>query len=77
MNSSTLPPSLRGEQPRNPQQTQLRGKPKVTRIGSDAFDALMRLVAEDPETPTSPLGTFVANSTKRLLAKQIKELLAP
>ncbi|ATW58185.1 hypothetical protein HOS47_gp26 [Pseudomonas phage uligo] len=77
MNSSTLPPSLRGNSDAAPNSNSVRGKPKLTRIGTEAFDALMCLMAEDPETPTTHHGVFVANSTKRLLVRQIRELLAP
>lgn len=47
------------------------------RIGREAFDTLMGLLAEDQETPTTPLGVFVANSTKRNLKHKIEVLFKP
>lgn len=44
------------------------------RIGRDVFDTLMGLLAEDSETPTTPYGVLVANSTKRKLKREIEAL---
>lgn len=52
-------------------------KPEGKRIGRDAYDTLMSLLAEDTETPTTPYGVLVANSTKRNIKKQIKDLFKP
>lgn len=51
--------------------------PKPERIGRKAFDTLMSLLAEDPETPVTAHGIFIANSTKRKLKKQIEGLFLP
>lgn len=58
-------------------ETRVKGKKEVSRIGRDAYDTLVGLLAEEPETPTTPLGVFVANSTKRNLLKQIESLFKP
>ncbi|CAM0031019.1 hypothetical protein VPHD530_0043 [Vibrio phage D530] len=58
-------------------ETSLTGKPKQRIVGREVFDSLMGLLAEVPETPTTPLGVFVANSTKRELRKQMMEIIQP
>ncbi len=58
-------------------ETQLKGKPKQQRIGRDAYDSLMGLLSLDTETPTTPYGVLIANSTKRTLRKQIEEMFQP
>lgn len=76
MNDSHLSPSMRNTgQSHEP--SSLRGAPQVQRIGREAYETLMRFLAEDPESPTSPLGTFVANSTKRALKRQIEATFKP
>ncbi|AHN84653.1 hypothetical protein PV_002 (endogenous virus) [Gutovirus Vc1] len=55
----------------------MKGKPKQKRIGREAYDTLMGLLAEAPESPTTPVGVFVANSTKRSLKRQVEELFTP
>lgn len=55
----------------------VRGQPKPQRIGREAFETLMRLLAEESETPTTSLGVFVANSTKRALRRQIEAQFTP
>lgn len=52
-------------------------RPQKKRIGREAYDTLMGLLAEDSESPTTPYGVLVANSTKRNLRKQIEDLLQP
>lgn len=47
------------------------------RIGRDVYDALMELLVEETERPTTPLGTFVANSTKREIRARINVLFRP
>ncbi|QPB07319.1 hypothetical protein [Pseudomonas phage BUCT553] len=37
----------------------------------------MSFLSEDTETPTSALGVFVANSTKRALRRQIEAVFKP
>ncbi len=58
-------------------ETQVRGKPAKIQLGRDAYETLLGLMAEAPEDPTTPLGVFVANSTKRILKKQIEEVFVP
>ncbi len=58
-------------------ETTIKGKPKQQRIGRDAYDTLMSLVSEDSETPTTPYGVLIANSTKRNLRKQIESMFLP
>lgn len=55
----------------------VRGKPEKSRVGRKTYDALMGILAEEPETSTSPIGVYVANSTKRKLKKQMEELILP
>ncbi|QZI86130.1 hypothetical protein PODOV006v2_p0036 [Vibrio phage 15E36.1] len=64
-------------QPVSQCETTIKGKPKQQRIGRDAYDSLMGLLAEAPESPTTHHGVFIANSTKRTLRKQIEELFLP
>ncbi|APU00177.1 hypothetical protein HOR54_gp40 [Vibrio phage Vp670] len=52
-------------------------RPQKKRIGREAFDTLMGLLAEDSESPTTPYGVLVANSTKRNLKKQIEDIFEP
>lgn len=52
-------------------------KPDKRRMGRDVFDTLMGLLSEDTETPTTPYGVLVANSTKRNLRKQIEGIFQP
>ena len=58
-------------------QAGLKGKPEKKRIGREAFDTLLGLLAEDSESPTTPYGVLLANSTKRNLRKQIEDLFQP
>lgn len=58
-------------------ETNIKGKPSKKRIGREAYDTLIGLLAEAPETSTTPLGVFVANSTKRNLKRQVEELFQP
>lgn len=58
-------------------ETKVRGKLEQKSLGRDAYDTLMALLAEEQESPTTNLGTFVANSTKRNLKKQIESLFRP
>lgn len=58
-------------------ETTVKGKPTKKRIGREAYDTLMGLLAEAPESPTTPVGVFVANSTKRNLKRQVEELFTP
>lgn len=51
--------------------------PSKKRIGREAYDTLMGLLSEDTETPTTPYGVLVANSTKRSLRKQIEDIFEP
>ncbi|AWD90751.1 hypothetical protein [Pseudomonas phage Alpheus] len=76
MNDSHLSPSMRvhGD---TPEPTGLRGAPKVQRIGREAYETLMGFLSEDTESPTSALGVFVANSTKRALRRQIEAHFKP
>lgn len=78
MNERHLSPSMRssGVSPEAGSNS-LRGAPKTTRIGAEAFDTLMSFLAEDPEAPTSALGTFVANSTKRDIKRKIEATFKP
>ena len=55
----------------------LVGAPRATRIGREAYDTLMGLLSEDTETPTTPYGVLVANSTKRQLRKKVETLFQP
>ncbi len=55
----------------------VKGKPTVKSIGRNAYDTLMGLLSVDTETPTTPYGVLIANSTKRNLKKQVKELFKP
>ena len=57
--------------------TNVKGKPKQQRLGRDAYDTLMSLLVEDTETPLTPHGVFIANSTKRNLKRQVEELFQP
>ena len=56
---------------------EVKGKPSQQRIGQQAYDTLMSLLSEGTETPTTPFGVLVANSTKRNLRKQIEEIFQP
>lgn len=58
-------------------ETSMAGKPTQKRVGRDVFDTLMKLTAEDHESPMTPYGVLIANSTKRNLRKQIGELFLP
>ena len=71
--SATHPASAVGQS----HQTELRGKPKTERIGRKTYDALMALLTEEQESPTSPLGVFVANSTKRDLKRKMESIILP
>ena len=57
--------------------SQVKGKPQQQRIGRTAYDTLMGLLALDSESPTTPYGVLIANSTKRNLKVQIEELFIP
>ncbi len=59
------------------QRETLKGKPKQSRVGREAYDTLMGLLALDTETPTTHHGVYIANSTKRNLRMQIEELFQP
>ena len=52
-------------------------KSSKLRIGRDAYDTLVGMLATVPESPTTPLGVFVANSTKRDLLMRINEKYEP
>lgn len=56
---------------------EVKGKPTQKHVGRETYDALMALTAPVPESPTSPLGVFVANSTKRDLKRQMESLIRP
>lgn len=58
-------------------ETTIKGKPKQQRIGREAYDSLMSLLSLDTETPATPYGVLIANSTKRNLLMQIEELFQP
>lgn len=55
----------------------IKGKPTTTKLGKGAYETLISLFSEERETSTSPLGVFVANSTKRNLLRQIEEIFKP
>lgn len=74
MSDNHLSPSHRGQ---SDAPKSLRGAPDTHRIGVKAYETLMGLLAEEPESPTSPLGVFVANSTKRALRRQIEATIKP
>lgn len=76
MSDNHLSPSLRG-QSAPAQSSGLRGAPERQRIGEKAYETLMSFLSEATETPTSDLGTFVANSTKRALRRQIEATFKP
>jgi hypothetical protein len=57
--------------------SKVKGKPKLQRIGRDAYDTLMGLLSEDVETPLTPYGVFIANSTKRSLKRQVEGIFQP
>jgi len=46
-------------------------------IGADRYKTLMDALVLDNERPTTDLGTFVANSTKRSIRETIQRLLQP
>lgn len=71
------PARLSSQENVSQRETKVKGKKSKTRIGREAYDTLMGLLAEDRETPTTELGTFVANSTKRNLKIQIESLFVP
>lgn len=66
---TSLPPEV--------SQRETSNKPDKRRMGRDVFDTLMGLLSEDTETPTTPYGVLVANSTKRNLRKQIEGIFQP
>uniref|UniRef100_A0AAU6W0X9 Uncharacterized protein n=1 Tax=Pseudomonas phage Ulitu01 TaxID=3138550 RepID=A0AAU6W0X9_9CAUD len=74
MNERHLSPSMRSG---HSESSPVRGAPKVQRIGAEAYDTLMGFLSEDTESPTAPLGLFVANSTKRALRRQIEAVFKP
>lgn len=74
MNERHLSPSMRSG---HSESSPVRGAPKVQRIGAEAYETLMSFLSEDTETPTSALGVFVANSTKRALRRQIEAVFKP
>ena len=55
----------------------VKGKPDTMRLGREAYDTLMSLLSEDTETPTTPYGVLLANSTKRNIRKQVEDLFKP
>lgn len=55
----------------------VRGAPEKERIGRAAYDKLISLLSEEQEVSTSPLGVFVANSTKRKIRSQFEGLFQP
>lgn len=77
MNERHLSPSMRAGGVAPEASNGLRGAPPVQRIGREAFDTLMGFLSEDTETPTSALGVFVANSTKRDLRRKIEATFKP
>lgn len=72
---SDTPPSLAKRAGLN--STEVRGKPSQKRVGRETYDALMALLVTTQESPTSPIGVFVANSTKRDLKRQMESLIQP
>lgn len=54
-----------------------RGAPEKERIGRATYDKLLSLLSEEREDSTSPLGVFVANSTKRKIRSQFEGLFQP
>lgn len=56
---------------------EVKGKPTQKHVGRETYDALMALMEPVQESPTSPLGVFVANSTKRDLKRQMESLIRP
>ena len=46
-------------------------------ISKEAYVSLIGALAEDPESPSSSIGTFVANSERRKLKALIERLLCP
>lgn len=73
----TSTPSRKPDVSQRETPTKVKGKPVQRRIGRDAYDTLMKLLSLEDEFPTTPLGTFVANSTKRKLRKEIEDYFAP
>lgn len=59
------------------QESRSKLSPSKKRIGREAYDTLMGLLSEGTETPTTPYGVLVANSTKRSLRKQIESIFEP
>lgn len=55
----------------------VKGKPKQKHLGRDAYETLLSLLVEDTETPLTPHGVFIANSTKRNLKRQVEEIFQP
>lgn len=55
----------------------LTGKPTTHHIGQKAYDALLSLLSEVQEKHDSPLGLFVANSTKRDIKQKLKGVIEP
>ena len=64
-------------QAQNTGATSVKGQPKQSRLGREAYDTLMGLLSEDTESPTTPYGVLIANSTKRNLKKQVERLFQP
>lgn len=52
-------------------------KKERVRLGKENFDTLVGLFAEEAETADSPIGVYVANSTKRKLKQQVEALFRP
>ena len=74
--NALLPEELRSNVSQRETSTSI-GRPKQHRLGKDAFETLMGLLSEDNETPSTPYGILLANSTKRNLRKQIREVFIP
>ena len=58
-------------------QRSLKGKPTTHHIGQKAYEALLSLLSEEQERHDSPLGLFVANSTKRDIKQKLKGVIEP
>ncbi len=63
-------------EPKKPWSAPQAGNEKAS-IGAERFKALMDALEIEHERPTTELGTFVANSTKRNIREIIQRLLQP
>ena len=77
MNNSLVNPRLAAAMGVSQRETKIKGAPTTKRVGRETYDALMSLLSEEREGPTTPLGVFVANSTKRNLKRQMESIILP